>query len=240
MSPHFLLTFFKCYIEWLFLRRLWNAVRLHLLSILLPHRQRAVLYLYFESCQWCAETRWNLTWVPPLSSIFSVSVWCSTEVTASVDTVPTIMLDNEHSAEQIPPVLSAQQQDKFAELPLPSVSTRAKQYVVRQGWEDISKGIPPAISFFLCEEGRLPEVSFFWASLMEREIIMSWPVNNCMAQWDICHYDMLYVLHPWRSLTKQRGAFAFSSSSPPTLSSAIYCRQTNTLGGRCRGGKKEL
>lgn len=26
---------------------------------------------------------------------------------------------------------------------------------------------------------------------MEREIIMSWPVNNCMAQWDICHYDAI-------------------------------------------------
>lgn len=63
--------------------------------------------------------------------------------------------------------------------------------------------------FFLCREVRLPKVSFFWASLMEREIIMSWPVNNCMPQWDIRQYDMLYVLHPLRSLTKQRGAFAF-------------------------------
>lgn len=80
-----------------------SSEQIGLLSILLPHRHRAVLYLYFESyCQWCAETCWNLTRMPPLSSIFSVSVWCSTEVTASVDTVPTIMLDKEH-AEQIPP-----------------------------------------------------------------------------------------------------------------------------------------
>lgn len=75
-------------------------------------------------------------------------------------------------------------------------------------------GSPPAISFFLVlrREVRLPKVLFFWASLMEREIIMSWPVNNCMPQWDICQYYMLYVLHPWRTLTKQKGCLCSPSS----------------------------
>ncbi len=111
-----------------------SSERILLLFIPLPRRQKAVLYLYSEKllavCQRYTETHWNLTRVPCLASMFSVSVWCSAEVTASVDTVPTIMPDNEHGTEQIPPVLPAQQQDKFAELPHPSVCTRAKQYMV--------------------------------------------------------------------------------------------------------------
>ena len=200
---------FKCYMEWQCLSlcencEMQSSEHIRLLFILFPHRQRAALYLYFEKllavCRRCAETRWNLTRVPPLSSIFSVSVWCSAEVTASVDTVLTIMLDNEHSAEQIPPVLPAQQRDKFAELPHPWVCTGAKQYTVcwaeRKYLRNTTCYFFLFFFFFLRREARLPEVSFFWASLMEREIIMSWPVNNCAPQWDICHHDMLYVLHP--------------------------------------------
>lgn len=210
-----------------------SSEHIRLLFILLPHRQRAALYLYFEKllavCRRCAETRWNLTRVPPLSSIFPVSVWCSTEVTASVDTVLTIMLDNEHSAEQIPPVLPAQWRDKFAELPHPWVCTGAKQYTVCWAERKYLRNTTcyfflVFFPFFLRREARLPEVSFFWASLMEREIIMSWPVNNCVPQWDICHHDMLYVLHPDGPWPNREVPLLFVFS--PVLSSAIYRRQT--------------
>lgn len=87
---------------------------------------------------------------------------------------------------------------------------RAKQYMVRY-LRGYILGIPPAISFFLCREGRLPKVSFFWASLMVREIIMSWPVNNCMAQWDICHYDAICP-SPLTVLDQTERCLCFSSS----------------------------
>ncbi len=59
------------------------------------------------------------------------------------------MLDNEHSTEQIPSVLPAQQQDKFAELPHPLVCMRAKQYVV--WWtERISEEYHLLFFFFFC------------------------------------------------------------------------------------------
>lgn len=41
-----------------------------------------------QSCWWCTVTHWNLTWVPLLSNMFSVSVWCSAEVKAFTDAVP--------------------------------------------------------------------------------------------------------------------------------------------------------
>lgn len=93
------------------LGKLWNAVHcsdssfIYLVTTQTKSCTISLLWEPLAGCQWCAETCWNLTWVPLLSSIFPVSVWCSTGVTASVDTVPAIMLDNEHSAEQIPPSL---------------------------------------------------------------------------------------------------------------------------------------
>lgn len=42
------------------------------------------------------------------------------------------MPDNEHSTEQIPPVLPAQ-------LPRPLVRMRAKQRMVQEGWEDMAE-----------------------------------------------------------------------------------------------------
>lgn len=47
--------------------------------------------------------------VAPSLLYFFFSVWWPTEVTASVDTVLTIMLDNDHSTGQIPPALPARQ-----------------------------------------------------------------------------------------------------------------------------------
>lgn len=123
----------------------------------------------------------------------------------------------------------------FAEPP-PSLSAHEGKAIHGVlGWEDISEEYHLLFPFW-CWEVRLPKVSLFRASLMEREIIMSWPVNNCMPQWDICQYDMLYVLHPWWSLTKERGT-AFLPLSL-TLLLAIYCRQTNQMEADAEEEKK--
>lgn len=88
-----------------------------------------------------------------------------------------------------------------------------------------------AIFFFhLCKEVRLPEVSFFWAPLMEQEIIMSWPINNCMPFMGHMSIGMLYVLHPWWSLTKQR-CFCFFSPFPHLQYDSVFTKSKQTNEG---------
>lgn len=141
-------------------------------------------------------------------------------------------------AEQISPVLpcTAARQVCRASSSLGVQEGKAIHSVL--GWEDTSEEYHLLFPLFLYREARLPKVSFFWASLMEQEIIMSWPVNNCMPQWDICHYDILYVLHPDSLWPNREVPLLFFCS--PLVSSAVYWRQTNTRGSRCRGGKRDL
>lgn len=142
--------------------------------------------------------------------ILCVSVWCSAEVTLSVNTLPTIMLDKctwcwTNSIGSFPRCAEGQGNTWRGELK-----------------EEISEEYHLLFhSFYLfCGEARLPEVSFFWASLMEQDIIMSWPVNNCMPQWDICHHDMQYVLHPDGPWPNREVPLLFFFS--PTVPPAIY------------------
>lgn len=116
---------------------------------------------------------------------------------------------------------------KFVELSHPLVRHEGKAIHDVADLEEISEGYHllfrfPILFFFFffCWEARLPQVPFFWASLMEREIIMSWPVNNCMPQWDISHHDMQYVLHPDGPWPNREVPLLFFLS--PTVSSVIY------------------